>query len=290
MRVLIIQVMANLIAKQKSASFDPWLILSLALVVIVAVGAALAPWLSPYAAGGLQESRLLESPSLAHWMGTDGLGRDLFTRILYGARVSMSVGLGTGLIALIIGTAYGLISGFKGGSVDRFMMRVVDIFYGLPDMLIFILLSLLFGRNIGGLLVALGLVAWVRFARIARGQVLQAKEFLFVEGARAIGASKGRIVLRHILPNIMGPIIVTLTYSIPAAILAESTVSFIGLGINDPYSDWGTSWGTLAQDGWRAMRAYPHVIFFPAAAIFLTILAFNTLGNVLRDRFDPKWH
>jgi len=280
--------MATRIARGQFTQRSPWLTVSLAFVLIVALSAALAPWLSPYAAGGLQESRLLEAPSWAHWMGTDGLGRDLFTRILYGARVSMSVGLGTGLLALVIGTIYGLMSGFNGGSLDRFMMRVVDIFYGLPDMLIFILLSLLFGRNIGGLLVALGLVSWVRFARITRGQVLQAKEFLFVEGARAVGASKGRILRRHILPNIMGPIIVTLTYSIPAAILAESTVSFIGLGINDPYSDWGTSWGTLAQDGWRAMRTYPHVIFFPAAAIFLTILAFNTLGNELRDRLDPK--
>jgi ABC-type dipeptide/oligopeptide/nickel transport system permease subunit len=168
------------------------------------------------------------------------------------------------------------------------MMRIVDIFYGLPDMLIFILLSLLLGRNIFGLLLALGLVSWVRFARIARGQVLQAKEFLFVEGARAMGASRRRIVLLHILPNILGPILVTLTFSIPSAILAESTVSFIGLGINDPYSSWGTSWGTLAQDGWRAMRTYPHVIFFPAGAIFLTILAFNTLGNAFRDLFDVR--
>ncbi len=280
--------MANLLTKRKRVSFDPWFTVSLGFVGIVMLSATLAPWLSPYAASGLQETRLLQPPSWAHWMGTDGLGRDLFTRILYGARVSLAVGLGTGIIALIIGTAYGLVSGFRGGRLDRFMMRVVDIFYGLPDMLIFILLSLLLGRNIGGLLVALGLVSWVRFARITRGQVLQAKEFLFVEGARAVGASKGRILLRHILPNIMGPIIVTLTFSIPAAILAESTVSFIGLGINDPYSEWGTSWGTLAQDGWRAMRTYPHVIFFPAAAIFLTILAFNTMGNSLRERLDPK--
>ena len=221
-------------------------------------------------------------------MGTDGLGRDLLTRVLYGARVSMTVGIGTALIALVLGTSYGLLAGFKGGNWDDFMMRVVDIFYGLPDMLIFILLSLVFGRNIGGLLIALGLVTWVRFARIARGQVLQAKEFLFVESATALGASRSRILLWHILPNIIGPIIVTLTFSIPSAILAESTLSFIGIGINDPYSSWGTSWGTLAQDGYRAMRSYPHVIAFPAAAIFVTILAFNTLGNGLRDALDPK--
>ncbi|MFQ5858771.1 MAG: ABC transporter permease, partial [Anaerolineae bacterium] len=144
------------------------------------------------------------------------------------------------------------------------------------------------GRNIVGLLISLGLVTWVRFARLIRGEVLQAKEFVYVEGARAVGASNPRILLRHILPNIMGPIIVTLTFMIPAVILAESTLSFIGLGINDPYSNWGTSWGTLAQDGWRAMRTYPHVIFFPGLAIFLTILAFNFLGNTLRDILDPK--
>ena len=268
--------------------YGPLLLCSLGFVVLVSVAGILAPYVSPYTAGGLEEKRILEAPNSAHWMGTDALGRDLLTRTLYGARVSMTVALGTALIALIIGTAYGLISGFTGGSLDHLMMRVVDIFYGLPDMLIFILLSLLFGRNIGGLLVALGLVTWVRFARITRGQVLQAKEFLFVEGARAMGATRRRIVQRHILPNIMAPIIVTLTFSIPSAILAESTLSFIGIGINDPYSAWGTSWGTLAQDGWRAMRTFPHVIFFPAAAIFLTILAFNTLGNGLRDFLDPK--
>ena len=267
---------------------DPLLFCSLLFVMTVATLGFLAPWISPDGAGGFEEKRILESPSLAHLMGTDGLGRDLLTRVLYGARVSMAVGIGTALIALVIGTAYGLVSGFKGGNLDHLMMRVVDIFYGLPDMLIFILLSLLLGRNIGGLLVALGLVSWVRFARIARGQVLQAKEFLFVEGARAMGASRRRIVLRHILPHILGPIIVTLTFSIPAAILAESTLSFIGLGINDPYSAWGTSWGSLAQDGWRAMRTYPHILFFPAAAIFLTILAFNTLGNALSDLSKPQ--
>jgi oligopeptide transport system permease protein len=265
-----------------------WLVGSASIVVGVIIFGFLAPWIAPYSIGGLEANNLLQPPSAGHWMGTDGLGRDLLTRVLYGARVSMTVGIGTALIALVLGTSYGLVAGFKGGNWDDFMMRVVDIFYGLPDMLIFILLSLVFGRNIGGLLIALGLVTWVRFARIARGQVLQAKEFLFVESATALGASRSRILLWHILPNIIGPIIVTLTFSIPSAILAESTLSFIGIGINDPYSSWGTSWGTLAQDGYRAMRSYPHVIAFPAAAIFVTILAFNTLGNGLRDALDPK--
>jgi oligopeptide transport system permease protein len=274
--------------KKSAPAANPWLVSSAFIVFFVIVLGFLAPWIAPYSVGGMEASRLLEAPSSAHWMGTDGLGRDLLTRVLYGARVSMTVGIGTALIALVLGTSYGLVAGFKGGNWDHFMMRVVDVFYGLPDMLIFILLSLLFGRNIGGLLIALGLVTWVRFARIARGQVLQAKEFLFVESATALGASRKRILLQHILPNIVGPIIVTLTFSIPSAILAESTLSFIGIGINDPYSPWGTSWGTLAQDGYRAMRSYPHVIAFPAAAIFVTILAFNILGNSLRDALDVK--
>lgn len=261
---------------------------SLAFILVVALGGILAPHFSPYSPAGFEEKRILEGPSWSHWMGTDGLGRDLLTRVSYGARVSLTVGLGTALVALVIGTAYGLISGYVGGGLDNFLMRTVEIFYGLPDILIFILLSLVFGRNITGLIMALALVTWVRFARIARGQVLQTKELLYVEGARAAGASRTRIVLRHILPNILGPVLVTLTFSIPAAILAESTLSFIGLGINDPYSEWGTSWGTLAQEGWRAMRTYPHVILFPGLAIFFTILAFNYLGNGLRDLLDPK--
>ncbi len=268
--------------------FDALAGASAVFIMIVLLSGFAVPWISPYGSGELREDNLLAGPSWNHPMGTDALGRDLLTRVLYGARVSMTVGIGTALIALIIGTTYGLVSGFKGGPIDDLMMRLVDIFYGLPDMLIFILLSLLFGKSIGGLLVALGLVTWVRFARITRGQVLQAKEFVYVEGARAMGAPRRRILMRHILPNILGPILVTLTFSIPAAILAESTLSFIGLGINDPYSGWGTSWGTLAQDGWRAMRAYPHIIFFPAAAIVLTILAFNTVGNALRDLLDPR--
>jgi len=261
---------------------------SLAFIILVVLSSSLVSLLSPYSPGGLDEAHILERPSLSHWMGTDGLGRDLLTRILYGARVSLTVGVGTTLLALVIGTAYGLLSGYARPRVDNFLMRIVDIFYSLPDLLVFILLSLVLGRNIIGLLVSLAIVTWVRFARITRGEVLHIKESVYVEGARAIGASHARIILRHILPNIMGPILVTLTFMIPGVILAESTLSFIGLGINDPYGNWGTSWGTLAQDGWRAMRTYPHVIFFPAMAIFLTILSFNFLGNTLRDAADPK--
>src|SRR5581483_5771201 len=244
---------------------SPTFALSLAFILLVMTVGFLAPAISPYTPGGLEENRMLESPGTNHWFGTDELGRDLFTRILYGARVSLTVGIGTALVA-----------------------RIVDIFYGLPDLLIFVLLSLFLGRNIVGVLIALGFISWVRFARVARGQVLQAKELVYVESARSIGASHARVLLRHILPNIFAQLLVTLTFSIPAAILAESTLSFIGLGINDPYSNWGTSWGTLAQDGWRAMRSYPHLIFFPATAIFLTILSFNFLGNGLRDILDPK--
>jgi oligopeptide transport system permease protein len=267
---------------------EPGAFWSLIFIAVVCLGGFLAPLISPYGAGGLDEQRILEGPGWSHWMGTDGLGRDLFTRVLYGARVSITVGMGTALIALVIGAIYGMISGYAGGNLDHLLMRIVDVCYGLPDLLIFILLSLLFGRNLAGVLLALGLVSWVRFARITRGQVLQAKELIYVEGARAMGASHPRILARHILPNILGPILVTLTFSVPGAILAESTLSFIGLGINDPYSDWGTSWGTLAHDGWRAMRTYPHIILFPGLAIFLTILAFNFLGNGLRDILDPK--
>ena len=273
---------------RKKEYFDSVTLACLAFVGLVLAASIAVTWLSPYASGGLSESQILNPPSVRHWMGTDALGRDLLTRVLYGARVSLAVGFGTAIIALIVGTIYGLISGFLGGRWDDVMMRIVDIFYSLPDMIIFILLSLLLGRNIIGLFLALGLVSWVRFARVVRGQTLQVKNFLFVESVHAMGASQPRIVFRHILPNILGPIIVTMTFTIPAAILAESTLSFIGLGINDPYSPWGTSWGTLAQDGWRAMRSYPHVIFFPAAAIFLTIFCFNTLGTALRDYLDPK--
>lgn len=243
---------------------------------------------SSYSPAGLDYQHILEGPSLVHWMGTDLLGRDVFTRLLYGARVSLTVGVGTALLSLVFGTGYGLVAGYARPWIDNLMMRFVDLFYGLPELIIFVLLSLVFGRNVFGLMISLGLVVWVRFARVTRGQVLQVKEFTFVEAARSTGATSSRILMRHVLPNILAPVLITLTFTVPAMILAESTLSFIGLGINDPYSTWGTSWGTLTQDGWRAMRSYPHIILFPALAIFLTILSLNFIGNAARDILDPK--
>jgi oligopeptide transport system permease protein len=261
---------------------------SLGFLVLLACVSLFPQLFSSYSPAGLDYEHILEGPGAAHWMGTDLLGRDVFARLMYGARVSLAVGVGTSFLSLLVGTTYGLVAGYARPWVDNLMMRFVDLFYGLPELIIFVLLSLVLGRNVFGLMISLALVVWVRFARVTRGQVLQVKEFSFVEAARAAGASPARILTRHILPNILAPVLVTVTFTIPAMILAESTLSFIGLGINDPYSAWGTSWGTLAQDGWRAMRTYPHIIVFPALAIFLTILSFNFIGNAARDILDPK--
>lgn len=255
----------------------------LAVIVLVAAGAVFAPWITAYPYDFQDTLHLLSPPSAEHWMGTDRLGRDLFSRLLYGARVSMTVGIGTALTALVFGTAYGAISGYAGGGVDNLMMRGLDVVYSLPDLLLIILITVMIGRGPVGIFIALGLVSWVTVARIVRGEVLRLKELSFIEAARAIGLSHGRILALHILPNMLGILIVTLTFRIPAAILAESTLSFIGLGITPP----AASWGTLANEGWAAMKFYSHLIIFPSLVIFITMLSFNFLGDALRDAFDP---
>ena len=261
---------------------------SVTFLITISAAGFLAPWIAPLSPSGIDADRLLESPSASHWMGTDELGRDLFSRTLFGARVSLTVGIATALVAMAVGSLYGLVSGYVGGKFDELLMRVVDIFYALPDLVLIILVSIVTGRTVVGAIIALSLITWVRFARLVRGQVLQIMELPYIDGARAAGAGASRILLHHILPNLMGPLLVTLTFSVPSAILAESTLSFIGLGINDPYSPWGISWGTLAQDGWRAMRSHPHLVFFPGAAIFSTILALNFVGDSFRNRIDPR--
>lgn len=229
-------------------------------------------------------NQILAGPSAAHPMGTDELGRDLLTRVIYGSRLSIAIGFVTALTAFVIGTTYGSIAGFLGGKTDNMLMRGVDIAYSVPDLLVMILVGVLIGKGTFGILFALGLVSWMGTARLVRAQFLQLKQEEFVEAARAAGQSGLTIVLKHLLPNAMGPIIVAMTFTVPSAILSESTLSFIGLGLSAPEC----SWGTLASDGWRALRVHPHLILFPSFFIFITVLSFNCLGDGLRDVMDPR--
>lgn len=239
--------------------------------------------LTPYAFDQTSDS-YLAGPSMQHPMGTDELGRDLLSRIIFGSRLSISIGLTTALIAFVIGTLYGALAGYVGGKLDSLMMRGIDIAYSLPDLLVMILIGLMVGRGTQGILISLGLVSWMGTARLVRAQFLQLKNEEFVEAARAQGQSHFKIVFKHLLPNAIGPIIVALTFTVPSAILSESTLSFIGLGLSPP----ACSWGTLASDGWRSLRAHPHLIFFPSLFIFMTVLSFNFLGDGLRDALDPR--
>ncbi len=259
-------------------------VLSLLFLISIGVAAIFAPQLTRYSYETQSIENKLETPSPEHWMGTDSLGRDLYSRILYGARMSLAVGVLTALLSLSLGTLVGAVAGFRGGRTDAVLMRIVDIFYIFPSLLIAILLTVFFGRGFFGILIALAVTSWVTHARLVRNLVLQAKEMLYVEGARAMGAADLRIVLRHILPNILGPMIVSLTFQIPTNIMSESFLSFIGLGLEPPYS----SWGTLANEGFRAMKSYPHLILFPGSVLFITLVAFNAAGDGLRDVLDPQ--
>jgi len=280
-------------------------LVSLIYVASLTLLAILAPWLAPYPYDYQNSDQLLAPVSAVHWMGTDDLGRDLCSRLIYGARVSVAVAYVSTLFSLLLGTTYGALSGYVGGRLDHALMRVVDVVYSFPDLLLIILINTAINREwldaalsvwwlswahhlvnaeTLALLLALSLVSWVTVARLIRGEVLRLREETYVEAARALGVGHAAILFRHILPNTWGPLIVTLTFRIPAVILAESTLSFIGLGIQPPKS----SWGTLAADGWTALRFQPHLIIFPSLAIFLTMLAFNFLGDGLRDALDPR--
>ncbi len=263
-------------------------------IVMVCLVAIFAKYLAPYSFETQHIDNLLESPSSRFWLGTDSLGRDVFSRIIYGARMSMAVGIFTAMISMVIGTIYGCISGWAGGRVDSIMMRAVDILISIPSLVLLVLVKVIFDsvnffedpelRALTGMLLALSVVGWVTLARVVRGQVLQVKELTFIEAAKALGSPGYMILLRHVFPNILGPIIVLLTFQIPSNILIESFLSFIGLGLQPPYS----SWGVLASDGWRSMRSFPHLILYPSIALGFTMLAFNLFGDGLRDAFDPK--
>lgn len=224
------------------------------------------------------------SPSAEHWFGTDNLGRDIFIRVLYGARISLSIGIVASLLNLFIGVIYGGIAGFCGGKIDRIMMNIVDILYSVPTLLYVILLMVILKPGLINIFIALGIGYWLQMARIVRGQILSMKEQEFVLAAKTVGVSKARILIRHLLPNAMGAIIVTMTLAIPDAIFTEAFLSFIGLGVAAPMA----SWGVLASEGVNNLRSYPFQLFFPALAISITMLAFNFLGDGLRDVLDPK--
>lgn len=258
--------------------------LSLAFLLLLSVLAAAAPWLTNFSYFDQNADMALQSPNGTYWFGTDTLGRDLFSRILYGARISLAVGFVTAIFSLVIGGFYGAVSGYVGGRVDTLLMRIADILAALPSLLVTVLIMLVVGRGPVGIFLALGIVGWVDDARLVRGQVLQAREMLYVEAARSLGMGNFKILFQQIFPNILGPVIISLTFGIPQNIMAESFLSFVGLGLEPPYA----SWGTLANEGWRAYRTYPYLIFFPGVALFLTILAFNFLGDGLRDALDPQ--
>ena len=256
----------------------------LGIIIVISLLAIFGPMLSPYSYSDQSLTDANQPPSAAHWLGTDNLGRDLATRICYGARISLSIGIVASLINLGIGVLYGGISGYFGGRIDSFMMRIVDILYGIPLLLYVILLMVVLKPGLWNVFIALGLVYWLRMARIVRVQVLSLKELEYILAARVLGASHQRLILGHLLPNSLGPIIVTLTLSIPEAIFTEAFLSFIGLGVSAPMA----SWGVLASEGVVTLRSYPFQLLSPAIAISLTMLGFNFLGDGLRDALDPR--
>jgi len=253
----------------------------------IAFAAALAivtPLIAPYEYDAQDLELGAAPPSAAHWLGTDDLGRDVLTRILYGGQISLMVGFAATSVSLLIGVLYGATAGFLGGRVDSVMMRAVDILYALPFTIFVIILMVYFGRNIILLFMAIGAVEWLTMARIVRGQVLSIREKEFIEAAEAMGFSQWRILTRHIIPNALGPIIVYTTLTIPQVMLLESFLSFLGLGVQPPMS----SWGLLIKDGAAQMEEYPWLLIFPSIALSLTLFSLNFLGDGLRDALDPR--
>ena len=255
-------------------------------VVVMIMGCAslLAPVLAPYSYEQQDLALGAAPPQPGHWLGTDTLGRDQLTRLLHGGRVSLGVGLAATAVSLTIGVFYGAISGFLGGKIDSVMMRIVDILYSLPFAIFVILLMVYFGRDIRLLFVAIGAVEWLTMARIVRGQVQALKHQEFIEAARALGLRRRRIIVRHMIPNVLGPIIVYTTLTVPAVMLLEAFLSFLGLGVQPPMS----SWGLMINDGAQNMEQAPWLLIFPGLALALTLFSLNFLGDGLRDALEPR--
>ena len=254
------------------------------ILIILILCAIAAPWIAPYPYAYQDLDLGASPPSAQHILGTDILGRDLFSRILYGARVSLLVGFVATGVALVIGVSWGIVAGFFGGKIDSVMMRIVDILYGLPFIIFVILLMVIFGSNLWLLFGAIGAVEWLTMSRIVRGQVIGLKNQEFVLAAKAMGVSNFSMFRRHLLPNILGPIAVYATLTIPQVMLLESFLSFLGLGIQPPMS----SWGTLIKDGVESMEEYSWLLVYPGITFTVTLFALNFFGDGLRDALDPK--
>jgi oligopeptide transport system permease protein len=255
---------------------------SIALLGIIIVAAIIGPELSNWQPEDIDWEAMEQGPSLAHPFGTDLVGRDLFVRTMIGARTSITIAFIATLASLIIGVPWGAFAGYLGGRVDQVMMRIVDVLYGLPFILLVILLVVLFGRNPYLLFAALGAIFWLDLARIVRGQTLSIRQALFIEASRSLGAHTGQIVWRHIIPNVTGPIIVYATLTLPSVILAESFISFLGLGVQEP----NTSWGVLIADGTATIESSPWMLIFPGILLVTTLWCCNTLGDRLSDHRD----
>ena len=264
--------------KNKPAMFG---LVVLGVFIVLSV---LAPWITPYSYSGQNLELGPSSPSALHWLGSDLFGRDLFTRILYGSRISLAVGFIATAVALLIGVSWGALAGYLGGRIDALMMRFVDVLYALPFTIFIILLMVVFGRNIILLFLAIGAVEWLTMARIVRGQVMIVKQKDFVEAAVSLGLSRFQIIVKHVIPNVMGPVIVYATLTVPNVILLESFLSFLGLGIQPPQS----SWGLLISYGVETMEEYPWLLIFPALVLSLTLFSLNFLGDGLRDALDVR--
>jgi len=254
------------------------------IILIVSIAAILVQFFSPYTFDQQILTEIMAPPSSSHWLGTDELGRDVFTRLLYGARTSLAVGIFTQLIVICIGIPIGAFAGAIGGKVDNALMRFVDVMYAFPDILLIILLRAVLGGSIYMIFLAIGLVAWVNVARLMRGQILSLKQRDFITAARAMGGTTRYVTLRHLIPNSLGPIIVSVTFNIPRAIFAEAALSYIGIGVQPPTP----SWGTMIRDGYNLIFSSPYLVIAPAIAIAILMLAFTFLGDGLRDALDPR--
>ena len=257
---------------------------SLIYILLLVVVAIITPFIAPYDYAYQDLALGASAPSSDHLLGTDTLGRDLLTRMMYGSRISLMVGFLATSVALVIGVIWGTVAGFSGGKIDAIMMRVVDTLYGIPFIILIILLMVIFGRNLILLFLAIGAVEWLTMARIVRSQVLNLSKQEFILSAEAMGVSKLSIIFRHLIPNAMGPVIVYATLTVPQIMLLESFLSFLGLGVQPPLS----SWGLLIRDGAVSMEEYWWLLIFPSLAFSLTLFSLNFIGDGLRDAIDPR--